>query len=462
MRNFPMHLWRTLGEYDDAPALIEPAQAGVEQTSYKDWMRRIRRLAIGLMEEGLEPGQRIGLVSTNCTEWLTFAVAAWTAGACLVPLVPNQDRRATLRKLARSGAEWIVVRDRAGLDHVRGQGGDLPEHLRWVVFAEDAIPDAATIYTLRDLFESGRYRELRGGDKQLAKRMFALAEDQANLILFDPLEDQDPHGAFFDSPRMARLCEDLGEDLFPNGGTAERLAVSLSYGWFHATLASVAALMQGATLVTGESHDSVYAAMAQLGPTRLVAGPAFLEEEARKWRARIEAAPDFLKKIGGAEEMPEGFSFTRALGALGERAAERTLYEPIRQDLGNELKTIHVVAGKIDPATRDLLDKLGIAPLGIYGWPEAGVTHLERAGARRPDAVGRPIQGVACKIAGSKTGEETVGEILVRADGVMVDYWDGEGPRRIEDGWLHTGDLGIIRTGFLHLVEPHTTASEEE
>lgn len=458
MKNFAMHLWRTLTSHKDAVALRTPSDEGVVEQTYAEWLRQLHRLAIGLMEEGLEPGERVGFVAQNTTDWLSMAIAAWAAGACLVPLVPGRDRRETLRCLARSGASWIVVRDQAGLDHIRGQAANLPDHLRWVALEGDRLSGVTNSHTLASLRESGHYRERRGGDKQLARRMFELDLQQPALILFEPEPGEDPHGAFFTGEACAKMLGNLAEDLrFEQG---DRLAVILSYGWFHALLLSVAALLDGRTLVSADKLGHIIRDLAELSPTHLVCGPAFLEGQARRWRGRIEAAPDFLRKI--TEEGQGGSTLTRALSLFGERAAERTLYEPIREDLGAQLRSILVVGGRLPAEVLDVLERIDIAALGVHGYPEAGLTHMERLGAQLRDSVGRPIQGIACKIEGAR-GEQ-VGQILIRGEALSSGYWDDEGPRAMIDGWLHTGEEGVLRGGFLFVGDAARAegASEEE
>src|SRR5690606_20892561 len=115
-----------------------------------------------LMSRGLEPGVRVGIVAPNSAAWLTMAVSVWLAGGCVVPLMPGRERRPTLKCLARSGCDWIVARDLHAIDALRGQAGDLPEHLRWVALEDGPLPPSEQLMTLKQLDELGRHRLLRG------------------------------------------------------------------------------------------------------------------------------------------------------------------------------------------------------------------------------------------------------------------------------------------------------------
>lgn len=455
MRNFGMKLWQQLAQHKDRVALVElDAQGQRQETTYSDWLKQLQRVCVGLMERGLEPGQRVGFSAQNCQEWLTLAMACWLVGGCVVPLMPGKERRETLRCLARSGCDWIVVRDLEGLDHLRGQAGDLPDHLQWVVLQDGTLPQAPNISTLNKLQEEGRYRLLRGADKLLTKRIYDLSWENPTLILFDPERYDDPHGAYYTGAKLAQQIDHLLGDLMWEDA---RLAVLVSYGWLHGMLLSIAALMGGHTVLGAPQMGQLMANIAALDPTHLISAPSFLEGQAKRWRQRLEQAPEFLRKMVDGEER-QGFTFSRTLASFSERAAQKALYEPIRQDLGAHLKAIYVIDGKLQDEAYEILESIKVSPLGIFGLPECGISHIERQGAQQHGSVGRPVQGYACKIDRAKEGEP--GPIMVRSEELFVEYWDKKGPRTITEGWLETGIHGAIRGGYLYLQpEPSPEAA---
>ena len=451
MRNFSMHLWRTLVSHEERIALVNP-QSG-EETSFKTWARRIHRAAIGWMEMGLDPGERVALVcaSDGGEDLATLVISAWLAGAVLVPLVPTHGRPTLMRALARSGTTWIVGSDSHILAHIRG--GDpsrLPSHLRWVSLDERRAEGVIGFDTIE---EKGRYREARGGAKEIAKRMFEQPLERPSLVLFDHQEREDPHGAFFDSPRVARLCEDLCTDLLSE--ETDRLALALPLGSFFSFLSAVGAWMGGRAVSWMSAKDLEEGACARVGATHVLAPTEFLDAQARRWRAEIERAPEFLKWATGSHDASSstGFSLARAIGSLSQGAAERVLYEPIRRQLGESCRIVYIIGQQIPEHVVEVLQSASISLCSMYGWPEIGVTHLERPGALRPATVGRPILGVTSRLMGQKASSDTPSEILVRSDGLMLGYWDEEGPRSIIDGWLHTAQMGRMASGYLTLVE---------
>ena len=457
MRNFATHSWtRFTVDHKDRPAVlrVERGAKGPERVSqtYFEWTRRVQRLAIGLMDAGLEVGQRVGMVARNCPEWLELAWAVWMVGGVVVPLASGRERRETLRCLARAGADWIVVYDEAGLLDIRGQGANLPDHLRWICLKDIKAARQESVSDIAHLLERGKYRAQRGALDDLAKRMYTLAPDAPALILFAFEPGDDPHGATFGGGKLAVMLEYLGGDLQLDD--SDVLAVLMGYSWFYGVLLTMAAMLQGRTLAIADGLAELEADFGVLQPTVIACGPATIESQLKIWQAHIERAPNFLK-----DENP--FGFARALQMIGEKAAAKVLYEPVRSYFGGKVARILLGThaenfAPVADEVLDILDASGVSVCGMFGIPEAGITHLERPEARRRHSVGRPIQGYVAKIKGAKTDES--GPLLVKSDVLFSGYWDQKGPREIgEDGYLDTGAIGHISSAFLFL-EPKKSA----
>lgn len=463
MRNFPTHFWKRFQDHKERTAFISPSSTDAKSPAtetYWEWTRRVQRLALGLMDAGMAPGTRVGMVAPNSQQWLDTAFAAWLIGACIVPLTPDRDRRETLRCLARSGCDWIVVRNENARLDLRGQSASFPEHLQWIVLEGDASASKNTskntantpIHYLQTIDATGRDLGRRGHLNKLAERTYALDPGAPALILFEPEPGPDPHGAFFSSGKLAVMLEYLGRDL-PFGDDAT-LAVLLSYGWLSAPLITAAALLNGHCIATAPTLSELNDNLPTLRPTHLVCGPAFLESQSDRLQKRIESAPEFIKKIssiGSESNTPTAFeSLTRAVGTLGERAAQKLLYDPLLKELGGRLQSIYVWNGRVPKDVYDLLDQMKIEVLGHFGLPECGVSHIEHPGARRPNSVGRPVQGYVCKIDGAKA--DRPGPILIRSDTLFDGYWSEQGPRHIDDhGYLHTNITGHLQSGYLFI-----------
>lgn len=445
VRNFPTFAWKCFEDHRDAIAFTVSTDDGVESVTYAQWTRDVQRLAAGLMDAGFESGTRLGIAAPTRREVLDLAMACWLLGGCVVSVPSGRTRRETLRKLARAGCDWIAAENEHALSELRGQGANLPPTLQWI--AMDAVrtpwPDG-TLHDVVGLRQQGKERLKRGDLQKLAKRTYELEPSVPAVVVYDFAESEDPKGAYFTGGRLALMLEALGTDLQLEDD--DRLAPVISFGWFVGFFVAMAALTRGGHIMLSDSASALQDALPALQPTILLCGPAFIEGQAMQWRERIERAPDFLKDPAAASGT---FMLGGALNRLGERAAQKVVYKPLRESLGGKVRRLLLVGGKAPDDVIDVMDAVGMPVLGIWGLPEAGVTHLERLGATRPGSVGRPVLGVACKIDGAK-GEEP-GEILIRSDSLFDGYWGEDGARNIEDGWLRTGVTGHIASGYLFI-----------
>ncbi len=115
---------------------------------------------------------------------------------------------------------------------------------------------------------------------------------------------------------------------------------------------------------------------------------------------------------------------------------------------GGELKTIISGGAFLREQTRDTLEVYGINVYTAYGLTECSpVISIERDGKSLRKSVGQVLP--CCNV---KTVQ---GEILVSGDTVMLGYWNDPVSTAavIEDGWLHTGDMGYVdKNGYLFLT----------
>lgn len=94
---------------------------------------------------------------------------------------------------------------------------------------------------------------------------------------------------------------------------------------------------------------------------------------------------------------------------------------------------------------RETFPNVQLGAAATYGLTESGGSVTSIAGdeyLQRPGSCGRPLP--ACEIRIERPDAGGVGEILVRTPSLMSGYWGDAGSILDADGWLHTGDLGVI------------------
>ncbi len=121
----------------------------------------------------------------------------------------------------------------------------------------------------------------------------------------------------------------------------------------------------------------------------------------------------------------------------------------IKSQFGGNLKAFISGGGALDYNVGVFLNSIGLPTLQGYGLTETSpVVSCNPINDIRIDTVGPPFKGNDVKIAED-------GEILVKGENVMLGYWNNilETNNVIKDGWLHTGDIGILEDGFLKITD---------
>ncbi|HFE45464.1 MAG TPA: long-chain fatty acid--CoA ligase [Nannocystis exedens] len=131
------------------------------------------------------------------------------------------------------------------------------------------------------------------------------------------------------------------------------------------------------------------------------------------------------------------------------RIADRLFFAPVRQRFGGRLRFCISGGAPLSREIAEFFDAFGILILEGYGLTETcGATHVGRPDRYRFGTVGPALPGTATRIAED-------GEILIRGPGLMTGYHGHarETAAILDDeGWLHTGDLGELRDGFLRIT----------
>jgi long-chain acyl-CoA synthetase len=375
---------------------------------YATLATRAARMAATLRASGLDPGERVALVSRNVPAYIEALCGCWWAGLAAVPVNAKLHPRELEFVLADSGARWAFV--------------DTDWHAAWAGIAGQA-PALEEVIVL----DSPAYR-----------RLF---RDEA-LAVPHPVSASTPAWLFYTSGTTGR----------PKGvviSHANLLAMTQCFLVDVEAIAPGDAILHPAPL----SHGSglyVLPHLACAGVNVVPESGRFDAAETldllRTWdRALLFAAPTIVKRLVNAPEL--------------DRA---------RLD---RLKCIVYGGGPMYVADcREAFAALGPRLAQIYGQGETPMTitamnrHLlADAVARGDDArigsVGVVHTGIEVRIADAEDAPLSVGaigEVLVRGPTVMQGYWRNAdaSARTLANGWLHTGDVGALDAdGFLTLKD---------
>ena len=429
----------------DAPFLWAKHDGTWQPLSWAEVARQVCLLAESLRALGLGPGDRVLLVSENRPEWLIADFAIMAAGCITVPAYVTNTERDHMHVLDNSGAAAVIVaNDRLAkplLPAINRSG-----LAKYVIGIEPLrIAQASN-------FEYHAWSALLTGDAGAARtaveaRIAKIGRGDTAIIIYTSGTGGAPrgvlqhHGAILMNVDGAArvLVEDFGLDQ----DETFLSFLPLSHAYEH-TGGQMLPIGVGAQIYYSEGLEKLASNIEEVRPTIMVVVPRLFEV----LRARIIKQIEKQGKISN-------YLFDRAMGIGGLKAQgrgrlrdkpmdvllERTLRPKIRARFGGRLKAMVSGGAPLNPEIGVFFDSMGLTVLQGYGQTEAGpVISCNRPSAGlKMDTVGPPLHGVEVKIAED-------GEILVRGELVMHGYWrnDEETAKAIQNGWLHTGDIGHI------------------
>jgi long-chain acyl-CoA synthetase len=436
-------------EHADEVAFGIPRDGGWEDVTAGDFLTRVREVAGGLAASGIEPGDRVALLSRTRFEWTLLDYAIWFAGAVSVPVYETASAEQIEWILTDSGATAMVVETAdhlARLERVRHRIETL-DHV-WCLAQDDleALATAGLPYPEDDL---ERLRT-RAGPDSLATLVYTSGTTGR------PKGCMLTHGNF-----MFELGAATGEldELFAQEDASTLLVLPLAHVF--ARVIAVGAVRSRVRLGHCSDVRRLLEDMTTFRPTFMLAVPRVFEkvfnlasqESVADGRGRLfdRAAETAIAYSRLLDQPPSrARRIPSALLKARHGLFERLVYGRLREVWGG--RCTYAVSGGAPLGDRlgHFYRGIGLPVLEGYGLTEttAAVT-VSRPDALKVGTVGRPLGGTSVRVADD-------GELHVRGRQVSPGYWrDDDATAQVlgPDGWLRTGDLGEIDDeGFVRVT----------
>jgi long-chain acyl-CoA synthetase len=405
----------------------------------------VSEIGRGLIDLGLEPGERVSLLCNTRPEWTYADFAITTAGGVVVPVYPTNSPEECEWVAGNSESVMVVCEDADQVAKITAVRERL-EHLRTVVVI-DPSGDVGDAISLDDVRERGRGREA----SELTQRSEAIGPDDPYTFIYTSGTTGPPKGCVLTHGNY-RSVLNMVNDRGLLRGDDDVIYLFLPLAHAFALLIQLAAFDGGTRIAYwGGDPKGIIGELSEVQPTYLPSVPRIFE----KLYTLVTAHGD-PEKIKQATAV--GMK-VRTLEAAGETVpdelragydqAEETLYKNVRAAFGGKLREAVTGAAPIAPDILEFFYACGVPVMEGYGMTEtATVATTSTPEEHRFGTVGKPLPGVEVKIADD-------GEVLIKGANIFQGYYrnDDASFGAIEDGWLHTGDLGSIDDdGFLSIV----------
>jgi long-chain acyl-CoA synthetase len=377
---------------------------------------------------GVGHGDRVAIVGTNSTRYVTLDVAIGMVGAVSVPLYYTSPPDDIDHILAASGARLLFV----GVPRLLERLGELCSDLPVISFCHDPAPACASS-TPRPVMTWGAFLSLAGRQQPDAKPVSPVGFGDLATLRYTSGTTGRPKGVMFRHDSLRWMGESLAS-LLPWQARTRR-ARYLSFLPLNHVVEGMLVGYAGYYLTAPvdiyylEDFRQVQRYLPHVRPTVFFSVPRVFE---KAWQSLQESRPGrfYLGLAAGpVKNALRPLLRWIVLGKMGLRAASQLT-------VGSA-----VASEKLLLNFRDL----GIEIHNAYGLTEAPLVTLNRAGANHIGTVGRPLPRTQVRLAGD-------GEVLVQGPQVTAGYFEEEAASPVRDGWLHTGDLGhLTEEGYLIL-----------
>jgi long-chain acyl-CoA synthetase len=428
-------------EKGDKPFLWAKREGQWVPTSWAEAARQVAALAASLKRIGLEPGDRVCLVSENRPEWLISDLAIMAAGCVTVPTYTTNTIRDHTHILENSGARAVIVSNQK-----------LAKNVIPAVLTSNDCHHVIGMEPLRtgqapDWVSCHSWQKLASGQSDvgtLKQEIAKVGRDDLACIIYTSGTGGAPRGVQQHHGALLHNVEGATDVISTDFGWEDEIFLSFlpaSHAYEH-TGGQMFPIALGAEIYYAESLEKLAANIEEVQPTIMVVVPRLFE----MLRARIMKS---IEQTGGLSK----YLLSRALKIGADKAEGKfkpwdlpmdgilslTLRKKIRHRMGGRQKAWVSGGAPLNPEVGRFFESIGITFLQGYGQTETGpVLACNRPSAGiKLDTVGPPIKNTEVRIADD-------GEIMVRGELVMHGYWRNpeETARVLKDGWLATGDVG--------------------
>ncbi len=448
-----------------------------KSTSFREFYHQCRFLSYGLRSH-LNPKTaqpRVALCSSTRFEWPLIDLAILGAKAITVPLYANSHPSDWALILQQSGTEFLFLESGVQLEKLLTHLESHPEHTHAVKtfcvidpgFEREAHFNQTkrkdlVVLNLRSLVEAGKNEEPKY-PTLFDRTLTELTPQDLFMICYTSGTTGAPKGACLTHENLMSVLKDAAQMLFEDPAFKispheQRVLSFLPFSHVLGKVESMAIWCFGWEQYFCEHPDQLVSNMVECKPTILFSVPRVFEKAHEKIRTALKSV-SLVKRfsieaaIRTAQMLQaklwEGEALT-VFEKLQFTSSQVLLKKVFLTRFGGALKTVISGGAALAPEIQKFFWAIGIRILEGYGLTETcAPVSLNTPSHCRPGTVGIPLPEVAIKISSE-------GEVLIKSKKVFKGYWENPAETKLalQDGWLHTGDLGHIDSqGFLHITD---------
>ncbi|MBI5919433.1 MAG: long-chain fatty acid--CoA ligase [Nitrosomonadales bacterium] len=407
---------------------------------------QVARWQAALAREGLNPGDRVGVMLRNCPQWVMFDQAALSLGLVVVPLY-TVDRPDNVAYIVQNSGLRVL------LFECRDQWKSLKS-------VADQITSVQRLVTLDAIVDADEPRLACACDwlPEQAELQAPLVGDPHSLatIMYTSGTTGRPKGVMLSHQNILYNAWNGLEALRVCHGDSMLSFLPLSHA-FERTVGYYLNVMAGGQVAFARSIQHIADDMQLLRPTILISVPRIYERIYSGIRARLEQGTPLQRRLFdlAVEIGWMHFEYTQRRANWQPQLLLWPLLKTLVADkvmarLGGRLRLTISGGAALPPDISHIFVGLGLNLLQGYGLTETSpIIGVNRCNSNFPASIGTPLPDVQVRI-----GEQNA--LLVKGPNVMLGYWNDPAATAAmisPDGWLNTGDTArISETGHIYIT----------
>lgn len=427
--------------YPDRAAYLQKDKPGgtFQPISYQRFKSEMDAFGTRLVDMGLK-GKKVIVVGETCYQWILTYFAVVNGVGTIVPLDKNLPIGEMKSLVERSGASAIVYTKRMekslkevfdakySLEHFIAIGPD--EH------HDDILSFSQLIKEGEELLREG-IREYVDAD---------IDPDQMATLMFTSGTTGMAKGVMLSHKNIAANVQNMSKLVKV---TAKDVVLSILpiHHAYEFTCSICTTFYQGGTVAICEGLKYIQKNMNEVKATIMLGVPLVFEKfYAGIWKQ--------AKKQGQEEKLKSAIALSKKLKLHRNGKLMQKMFGSIHHSFGGNVRLLIAGGAAIDPTVIEDFEAMGIPMIQGYGMSEcAPIIAVNQDRYSKAASVGKPMPGTEVKI--MHPDEDGIGEVVCKSDSVMLGYYENEEEtaKVLQDGWLHTGDLGYFdQDGFLYLT----------
>jgi long-chain acyl-CoA synthetase len=399
--------------------------------SYKEIAQKIFKLHIMLKGSGIKEGDKIALVGRNSANWCITYLAAVTYGAVIVPILPDFKSDDLINIINHSDSRMLFVDDKI-YDQIKL--AKIPE-----VIGVISLDDFRMVISCTPDFEESYSAHLKDSEtiKEITKddiKFSDISNDHLAVLSYTSGTTGFSKGVMITHNSLAANVRYAQNNMPLKAGDplVSFLPLAHTYGCAFEFLFPFTIGCHITILSKTPSPQIIIQAFKEIKPRLILSVPLVIEKIFKKQLLPVISKPHMKILLA----IP-----------LVNKILYKKISEKLVETFGGEFKEIVIGGAAFNADAEEFFKKLNFKFSVGYGMTECGpLISYASWNTTKLGASGRAVDTLEVTI-DSPDPQTVVGEIILRGENVMTGYYKNEKATRQmidEEGWMHTGDLGII------------------